>query len=158
MATELDMLIDRLEQMTNDINEIKRTLIAPISRGTPLAPLALPVRRVAEITDPIITQAQYDTARAVVQAIEDAPSNFRRNNPISSVRRAIPEQGNPVRTLRKPKRVRSKAQKAHDKLQSKAFKQANKALRTAKGVLRKGKTQSDVARRAQRLLRKMKKK
>jgi hypothetical protein len=144
LATELDMLIDRLEQMTNEINELKRTLIAPISKGTPLAPLAVPVRRFAEITDPVITQTQYDAARAVVQAVEDAPGNFRRNNPVA--------------TIKKAKRKRSRAQRANDKLQSEAFKQANKALRTAKGVLRKGKTQSDVARRAQRLLRKMKKK
>jgi hypothetical protein len=144
LATELDMLIDRLEQMTNEINELKRSLIVPLSKGTPLAPLALPVRRLAEVTDPVITQTQYNAARAVVQAVEDAPANFRRNNPVA--------------TITKAKRKRSRAQRANDKLQSEAFRQANKALRTAKGVLRKGKTQSDVARRAQRLLRKMKKK
>jgi len=130
--------------MTNEINELKRSLIVPLSKGTPLAPLALPVRRLAEITDPVITETQYNAARAVVQAVEDAPANFRRNNPVA--------------TITKAKRKRSRAQRANDKLQAEAFRQANKALRTAKGVLRKGKTQSDVARRAQRLLRKMKKK
>ena len=144
MATELDMLIDRLEQMTNEINELKRSLIVPLSKGTPLAPLALPVRRLSEITDPVITDTQYNAARAIVQAVEDAPRNFARNNPVASAQ--------------KIKRKRSRAQRANDKLQAEAFRQANKALRTAKGVLRKGKTQSDVARRAQRLLRKMKKK
>jgi len=104
----------------------------------------LPVRRLAEITDPVITETQYNAARAIVQAVEDAPANFSRNNPVA--------------TIKKAKRKRSRAQRANDKLQAEAFRQANKALRTAKGVLRKGKTQSDVARRAQRLLRKMKKK
>lgn len=138
------MLIDRLERMAMEINDIKRNITPVITRGTPLAPLSVPLTKLQTVTDPVITQAQFDAARAVVQAVEDAPANFRRNNPVA--------------TLKKVKPKRSKAQRANDKLQSAAFKQANKALRTAKGVLRKGKTQSDVAKRAQRLLRKMKKK
>ena len=41
-------------------------------------------------------------------------------------------------------------------MQSKAFKMANEKLRTTKGTLRKGKTQADVATRAQKELKKMK--
>lgn len=152
------MLIDRLEQLTMEMNDLKRMIVPVVTKGTPLAPFGPVLTKATDITDPIIRDVQFAAARGVVQALEDAPENFRRNNPISTLRRSIPEQGNPVRTVKKAKRPRSKAQKAHDKLQSKAFKQANKALRTAKGVLRKGKTQSDVAKRAQRLLRKMKKK
>ena len=44
-----------------------------------------------------------------------------------------------------------------DKLQSRAFREANKALRTKSGQLRKGVTQSDVAKRAQKILKRLRK-
>ena len=60
--------------------------------------------------------------------------------------------------LPKAKRtVRKKARKELDKLQARAFREANKALRTKAGKLRKGVTQSDVAKRAQKILRKLRK-
>jgi len=49
-----------------------------------------------------------------------------------------------------------KKNKKHCKNLSSCLRQANAELRTKKGSLRKGKTQADVMRRAQRLLRKMK--
>lgn len=49
-----------------------------------------------------------------------------------------------------------KKNKKHCKNLSQCLRQANAELRTKKGALRKGKTQADVMRRAQRLLRKMK--
>jgi hypothetical protein len=49
-----------------------------------------------------------------------------------------------------------KKNKKHCKNLSQCLRQANAELRTKKGSLRKGKTQADVMRRAQRLLRKMK--
>ena len=49
-----------------------------------------------------------------------------------------------------------KKNKKHCKNLSQCLRQANSELRTKKGPLRKGKTQADVMRRAQRLLRKMK--
>ena len=49
-----------------------------------------------------------------------------------------------------------KKNKKHCKNLSTCLRQANAELRTKKGSLRKGKTQADVMRRAQRLLRKMK--
>ena len=54
-----------------------------------------------------------------------------------------------------PKKKRKKNKK-HCKNLSTCLRQANAELRTKKGSLRKGKTQADVMRRAQRLLRKMK--
>lgn len=54
-----------------------------------------------------------------------------------------------------PKKPRKKNKK-HCKNLSQCLRQANAELRTKKGKLRKGKTQADVMRRAQRLLRKMK--
>lgn len=55
------------------------------------------------------------------------------------------------------KRVRKKARKELDKLQAQAFREANKLLRTKAGKLRKGVTQSDVAKRAQRILKRLRK-
>jgi len=54
--------------------------------------------------------------------------------------------------VRKPR----KKNKKHCKNLSNCLRQANSELRTKKGSLRKGKTQADVMRRAQRLLKKMK--
>lgn len=52
------------------------------------------------------------------------------------------------------KRVRKKATKASKKL-SQAFKQANAKLRTKSGKLRRGITQSDVAKLAHRIAKKL---
>ena len=57
--------------------------------------------------------------------------------------------------LIKPQRKRSRSARASDKKLSKAFKEANKRLRLKSGKLRKGKTQSDVARLAHRLRKRM---
>jgi len=57
--------------------------------------------------------------------------------------------------LPRPRKPRKKNKK-HCKNLSTCLRQANAELRTKSGRLRKGKTQADVMRRAQRLLRKMK--
>lgn len=53
------------------------------------------------------------------------------------------------------KKTRSRSAKASDKKLSKAFKQANAQMRNKNGKLKKGKTQSDVAKLAHRLRKKM---
>ena len=55
-----------------------------------------------------------------------------------------------------PTKKPRKKNKKHCKNLSQCLRQANAELRTKKGALRKGKTQADIMRRAQRLLRKMK--
>ena len=55
------------------------------------------------------------------------------------------------------KTVRKKARKELDKLQAEAFREANRILRTKAGKLRKGVTQSDVAKRAQKILKRLRK-
>ena len=55
------------------------------------------------------------------------------------------------------KKVRKKARKELDRLQAEAFREANKLLRTKTGKLRKGVTQSDIARRAQKILKRLRK-
>tara|TARA_R110002096_G_scaffold94898_1_gene213224 strand:+ start:136 stop:492 length:357 start_codon:yes stop_codon:yes gene_type:complete len=66
---------------------------------------------------------------------------------------------NPVGTLAaeagKMSRKRSKKERANDKKKSKAWSQANSELRNKNGQLKKGRTQKDVAVRANRILRKM---
>ena len=143
LASRLDRVIDRLERLTNEVNELKQSLIPVL----PLPPKTRPiVRRTAEGLDPILTELYFDTVRAGVQDLEDAPRNFREN---------VVE---PV--MRKPdqvKKARTTAQKRNDKLQAQAFKNANSALRKQNGQMRKGVNQRDIAARAQRELRKLKK-
>ena len=55
-----------------------------------------------------------------------------------------------------PTKKPRKKNRKHCKNLSQCLRQANAELRTKKGALRKGKTQADIMRRAQRLLRKMK--
>lgn len=55
-----------------------------------------------------------------------------------------------------PKKKPRKKNKKHCSNLSQCLRQANSELRTKRGSLRKGKTQADIMRRAQRLLRKMK--
>lgn len=66
---------------------------------------------------------------------------------------------NPVGTLAAvagtESRKRSRKQKAQDKKKSKAWAQANSEMRNKNGQLRKGRTQKDVATRANKLLKKM---
>ena len=52
-------------------------------------------------------------------------------------------------------RKRSKKQKVQDKKKSRAWAQANSELRNKNGQLKKGRTQKDVATRANKILRKM---
>ena len=58
---------------------------------------------------------------------------------------------------RAKQKVRKKARKELDRLQAEAFREANKLLRTKTGKLRKGVTQSDIARRAQKILKRLRK-
>jgi len=60
-----------------------------------------------------------------------------------------------VRAEQKVRRKVRKGAKAANRKLSAAFKEANRRLRTKGGQLRKGKTQSDVARLAHRLKKKM---
>lgn len=143
MATQLDLLIDMLEQLTMEVNEVKRSLIPLL----PLPPKSRPiVSRASEGLDPILTDAYFRGVRALVQDVEDAPMNLRRNliEPVSKLPGKV-------------KKTRTKNQKRNDKLQSQAFANANRALRKTNGQMRKGVSQADIARRAQRELRKLKK-
>ena len=98
--------------------------------------------------DLILTELYFDTLRSGVDVARMPVSQ-------EAFRSAMEAQQAPLtnRTIKKP---RSRAQKANDKMQSQAFQKANSKLRTSKGALRKGVTQSDIAKRAQKELKLMK--
>ena len=139
---KIDDVINRLERLTNDVNQVKLSLIGLL----PLPPVAkAPVRRGVEGLDPILTELYFDALRGGVD-IARMPETQ------ETARAAFESAFRPPKTI-KP---RSKAQKKNDKMQSQAFKKANSKLRTKNGALRKGVTQSDVAKRAQKELKLMK--
>lgn len=133
---KIDDVIDRLERLTNDVAQVKLSLIGL----SPLPPLAKPIiRRGAEGLDPILTELYFDALRGGVDLARDPRV-----------------QESSLKAIKSATRPRSRAQKQNDKMQSKAFVRANSKLRTKKGTLRKGITQADVAKRAQKELKLMK--
>ena len=133
---KIDDVIDRLERLNNDVLSLKRSLIPLL----PLPPAAKPlVRRTAEGLDPIIAELYFDALRGGVDLARDP---------------RVQEQS--LKAIQNATRPRSRAQKRNDKMQSQAFKMANSKLRTKSGALRKGVKQSDIAKRAQKELKLMK--
>jgi hypothetical protein len=147
MASKLDTIIDRLEQLTIELDQLKR-------RAVPLLPIPKPVKAAFASEggrfEDAYREFYFDTVRAAADIV--VPNVQSRD-----IQRAIGNQPLLARELvPKPKKKRSAKAKASDKKLSKAFKLANAAGRTAKGKLRKGETQGSIARRAQRLRKKMK--
>ncbi len=135
---KIDDVINRLERLTNDVNQVKLSLVGLL----PIPPMAKPiVRRGVEGLDPIIAELYFDALRGGVDLARDPRVQESSLKAIQSA------------TMPRP---RSRAQKKNDTMQSKAFKMANQKLRTKSGTLRKGVTQSDVAKRAQKELKLMK--
>lgn len=133
---KIDDVIDRLERLNNDVLSLKRSLIPLL----PLPPAAKPLaRRTVEGLDPIIAELYFDALRGGVDLARDS---------------RVQEQS--LKAIQNATRPRSRAQKRNDKMQSTAFKVANARLRTKSGALRKGVKQSDIAKRAQKELKLMK--
>jgi len=68
---------------------------------------------------------------------------------------AILGEDGPELVIPLKKKPRSKKQRANDKKKSRAWSEANAALRNNNGQLKKGRTQKDVARRANKILKKL---
>ena len=137
MASRIDRLIDQAERTNEAIRNLTALILPLVTQAAPP-----PVKRATAIAPRIQEEgadAYFDAIRGVVQLIEDTPSNVIEKNPITTIKKARPP-----------------AQKKVAKMQSQAFKKANSALRKANGQLRKGKTQRDVAIRAQKELKRMK--
>ena len=123
-----------------------------IALQTPLVPLPKPVKQkigvAADVVAPLrddITSAYFDGLRAGAAGLQGQRSQevFEQISPMDLVGPAKPVL---------PK-ARTPKQKAFQKKQSMAFAAANKAVRKKNGQFRKGKSQRDVAKMAQRILR-----
>lgn len=99
----------------------------------PLVPLAIKVLR-----------EQYDAGEAIGSDVLGPFTGF--FNPAGEAAAILGRQA---------KKTRTKKQKTQDKKKSKAWAQANSEMRKQNGDLKKGRTQKDVATRANKLLRKM---
>ena len=148
MASKIDKVIDRLERLTNDVNEIKQKAI-------PLLPVPKQVkgglRAIVEPTDRLITDAYFDTVRGLADVV--LPADVAReviNNP-----NVLMDSNGSISQITakpapaKPRKV-TKRMKQQRKIQSEAFKAANAVGRLQNGSFRAGYDQSRIARIAQK--------
>ena len=144
LASRIDKLIDQAEATNESIRNLT-ALILPLLTATSPPPVKRAVGIAPAVNDELA--ALYFTALRGVADVAQNPTvgqSF-----IDAARpRVIPAASAP--------KVRSAAQKKVAKMQSTAFKEANSALRNKNGSLKKGKTQRDVAVRAQKVLKQMK--
>ena len=148
MASKIDKVIDRLERLTNDVNEIK-------AKGIGLLPVPKPVKGAIRAISPTFDQVLTDTYFEGVRAIADVvlPADSAReiiNNPnvLMDASGAI-SQITPRPAAKKPRKVTAKMKKQR-KIQSTAFKNANAKGRLQNGSFRAGFDQSRIARMAQK--------
>lgn len=143
--SKIDKLIDQAEETNRVIRDLTFALLRVPVKALPLpAPVrtAIPA---AETTNEAIANAYFDTVRGIAGALQSE----RGQESIGVLGDA--QIVGPVRTpIPKP---RTQKQKAFQKKQSLAFSAANKAVRKKNGQFRKGKSQRDVAKMAQRILR-----
>ena len=158
MASKIDKVIDRLEKLTNDVNEIKL-------KALPLLPIPRPIKKAIGTKLPEFDQFITDTYFEGVRGIADVilPANVAQeviNNPnvlmdssgaISQItaRPRGPMGAILTGTEKKPRKV-TKKMKMQRKIQSKAFKNANAKGRLQNGTFRAGFDQSRIARMAQK--------
>ena len=145
--SKLDKLIDKLEEVTRMNQELMKIVLQ-----TPLVPLPKPVKQkigvAADIVEPLrddITSPYFDGLRAGAAGLQSRRSQeaFQQIEPMDIIGPAKP-------LLPKP---RTQKQRSFQKRQSLAFQAANRAVRKKNGQFRKGKSQRDVAKMAQRILR-----
>jgi hypothetical protein len=118
------------------------------------------VSKTMEAAIRLVLKEQGITGPLVPLAIKVLREQFDSGEAIGSdVLGPFTAQVNPIGTLAAiagtETRKRSRKQKAQDKKKSKAWAQANSELRNKNGQLKKGRTQKDVATRANKILRKM---
>lgn len=160
MASKIDKVLDRLEVLTDDVNVLKRRVVA-----SPIVPLPQKVKAalgtILETSDDLITDTYFGLVRDVADVV--LPANVAAeviNNPdiaISPdgqiVRRDIFNREKFDRILpvaaAKPRKVTAKMKKQR-KIQSTAFRNANAKGRKKDGTFRAGYDQSRIARMAQK--------
>ena len=150
MVSTAEKTLIEIQKLNRAISELSlRLLSAPNPVIPPQARLV--ARAVEPFQDTILTtreEIEMDALRRVQDSLRGLEVDFTQPAPLGGI-------GMPVQPAVKKKR--STAQKKNDKLQSKAFQQANAEMRKKNGTMRKGKTQSDVAKRAQKILKVLKK-
>ena len=158
MASKIDKVIDRLERLTNDVNDIKR-------KGIPLLPVPPLVKSVlrtgTQRFDDVITDAYFDTVRGIASVVLPAESAaaiindpnvlMDSNGTISQItpRPGIPSSMMMAPAVKKPRKVTAKMKKQR-KIQSTAFKNANARGRKKDGTFRSGYDQRRIALLAQK--------
>ena len=147
MASKIDNVINRLEKLTNDLNEIKQKGVALL----PLPPkVKTAVRTILPESDRILTDAYFGVARDIADVV--LPANVAAeviNNPSIALQNGvIIDLGAPV-LMTKPRKVTVKMKKQR-KIQSIAFRNANAKGRKKDGTFRAGYDQSRIARMAQK--------
>ena len=158
MASKIDKVIDRLERLTNDVNEIK-------AKGIGLLPVPKPVKGVIRATSPSFDEALTDAYFGLVRDVADVvlPADTAReiiNNPnvlmdsngaISQItsRPGVNASMLLAPAVKKPRKV-TKKMKQQRKIQSTAFRNANAKGRKKDGSFRSGYDQSRIARMAQK--------
>ena len=151
MASKIDKVIDRLEQLTNDVNQIKRSGI-PLLPVPPLVKSAL--RTGTQRLDDVITDTYFDTVRGIADVVLPAdsareiinnPNVLMDSNGFISQITARPAAA----AVKKPRKVTAKMKKQR-KIQSTAFRNANARGRKKDGTFRAGYDQSRIARMAQK--------
>jgi hypothetical protein len=131
--SRIDKLIDQAESTNEAIRQLTMLVLPLLTAGAPP-----PVKKAVQIapqTNEMIAEGYFDVLRGFASVAQDPRVQ-------ETALRAV--------------RPRTAAQKRNDKMQSKAFAMANSKLRNQNGSLKKGKTQADVATRAQKELKKMK--
>ena len=121
--------------------------------GGPAAGASLAAYLASPIGQRVLDSAIEESARANNVQLED----LARGGLVMSPTLGLTGEAGPelVIPLNKPKRRRSKSARAADKKLSKAFKEANRRYRKKDGSLRAGRTQSDIAKLAHKLRKKM---
>ncbi|AXH78834.1 MAG: hypothetical protein [Circular genetic element sp.] len=148
MASKIDKVIDRLERLTNDVNEIKAKAI-PLLPVPPLVKGA--ARAIVPTFDQVVTDTYFDGVRAIADVVLPADSAREIiNNPnVLMDSNGTISQITPRPAATKPRKV-TKKMKQQRKIQSTAFKNANAKGRLQNGTFRAGFDQSRIARMAQK--------
>ena len=156
MASKVDGLLKDLKDLTEQVAEIKRAVVA-----SPIVPLPKPIKTklgvAQEIIDPFLIDAYFGAAQNVADVV--LPAAVAReviNNPnvLMDANGSISQI--PARSMMsvasapaKPRKV-TKKMRMQRKIQSKAFRNANAKARKKNGELRAGFDQRKIAQMAQR--------
>lgn len=159
--SRIDRLIDQAEETNRRVRELTEAILLSgrLAQSIPAPIPAKALLGVAPKAQELQSEAYFRALRGLASAVQNPATQQLVTDTgqiaLDSVN-LLPLGPSPLPAA--SKKPRTPAQKKNDKMQSQAFKTANSKLRTSKGALRKGVTQKDIAKRAQKELRRMKNK